>query len=139
MKLRRLDPLPQGSPRPRALLDRRDAERASIGCKVIYTGTEGARIVRIEGTLQDISKTGCKILGKTQPVLGCDLTLLLYLKDGSAPLCLSGGHVSWVKGCMFAVRFPRLTPEERKRLQEIVWRNVTLSKTSHHYAAFRVP
>src|SRR5215471_7294470 len=93
MKLRRLDPLPLGSPKPQALLDRRDAERASIGCKVIYTDTEGARIVRIKGTLQDISKTGCKILGKTQPVLGCDLTLLLYLEDGTAPLSLPPPHL----------------------------------------------
>ena len=138
MKLRMPEPIPYSSPKTQTPLDRRDAERAPTGCKVIYTGTEGARIVRIEGTLQDISKTGCKILGKTPPALGCDLTLLLCLEDGKAPLSLSGSQVTWVKGCMFAVRFPRLTPEERKRLQEIIWRNVTLSAARHHRAAFRL-
>jgi hypothetical protein len=139
MKVRTLEPMPYSSPRTQAPLDRRDAERAPIGCKVIYTGAEGARIVRIEGTLQDISKTGCKILGNnTPPVLGCDVTLLLWLEDGKAPLSLSGAQVTWVKGCMFAVRFPRLTPDERKRLQEIIWRNVTLSAASQHRAAFRL-
>lgn len=138
MKLRMLEPMPYSSPRTQTPLDRRDAERAPTGCKVIYTGAEGARIVRIEGTLQDISMRGCRILGKTPPVWGGDLTLLLCLEDGKAPLSLSGSQVTWVKGCMFAVRFPRLIPEERRRLQEIIRRNVTLSASSHHRAAFRL-
>ena len=138
MKFRTLDPMPHRNPRTHAPLDRRDAERAPVACKIIYTGTEGARIIRIEGSLQDISQTGCKILGKTPPVSGCVLSLLLCLEDGKAPLLLTGAHVTWVKGCSFAVRFPRLTPEERKRLQEIIWRNVTLSATGHHRAAFRL-
>jgi len=133
-----LDQMPNRGLKTQAPLDRRDAERAPTGSKVIYTGAEGARIVTIEGTLQDISKTGCKILGKAPPVLGCDLDLLLCLEDGKAPLSLSGSHVTWVKGCMFAVRFPQLTQEERKRLQEIIWRNVTLSAANYHRAAFRL-
>lgn len=138
MKLRMLDPIASSGPKAHAPLDRRYAERAPINCKVVYLGEEGARIVRIEGTLQDLSKTGCKILGKSHPVMGGDLTLHLYIEEGKAPLCLTGGQVTWIKGCSFAVRFPRLTPEERKRLQEVIWRNVTLSPANNHRTAFRI-
>jgi PilZ domain len=120
------------------LLDRRYAERAPINCKVVYSAEAGARIVKVEGTLLDVSKTGCKILGASQPAMGSDLHLTLYLEDGKAPLCLTGGQVTWVRGCSFAIRFPRLTPEERKRLQETIWKNVTLVPANDHRAAFRI-
>lgn len=138
MKLRMTGPAASSGLKTHAPLDRRYAERAPIKSKVVYLGEEGARIVRVEGTLQDLSKTGCKILGKTQPVMGGDLTLHLYIEDGGAPLCITGGQVTWVKGLSFAIRFPRLTPEERKRLQEVIWRNVTLSSANHNRTAFRI-
>lgn len=138
MKLRMPDPTASSSLKTRPPLDRRYAERAPINCKVFYLGADGARIVRVEGTLQDLSTTGCKILGKTQPVLGGDLILHIYIEDGRAPLCLTGWQITWVKGFSFAIRFPRLTSEERKRVQEVIWRNVTLSSVNHNRTAFRI-
>lgn len=138
MKLRMPDPTSSSSLKAHAPLDRRYAERAPINCKVVYSGEDGARIVKVEGTLQDLSKTGCKVLGATQPVMGDNLTLFLYLEDGKAPMRLTGGQITWVNGLSFAIRFPRLTPEERKRLQEVIWKNVTLSLTNSHRTAFRI-
>ncbi len=138
MKLRMPDPTTSSGSKAHAPLDRRYAERAPISCKVVYSGEDGARIVKVEGTLQDLSKTGCKILGTTQPVMGDDLTLFLYLDDGKTPMCLAGGQITWVKGLSFAIRFPRLTPEERKRLQEVIWKNVTFSPANSHRTAFRI-
>ncbi|HXX76270.1 MAG TPA: PilZ domain-containing protein [Nitrospiraceae bacterium] len=139
MKLKTPDPAAKSGPvKTFAPLDRRYAERAPTNCRVVYTGADGARIVQVEGALQDLSKTGCKILGKTQPVMGGDLTIQFYIEDGGAPLCVTGGQVTWVKGLSFAIRFPRLTPEERRRVQEVIWRNVKLSSATHNRTAFRI-
>lgn len=121
-----------------APLDRRYAERVPINYRVTYTGTEGARVVKIEGSLRDLSQTGCKILGTVLPAEGASLTVTLHLEDGQAPLRVTDGTVSWVKGSMFALRFPKLTEEERKRIQAVIWKHVTLSPSKNHRAAFRI-
>ena len=72
-----------------SLLDRRYAERVPIRYRITYSGEEGARIVKGEGALKDLSKTGCKILGVATSSLGSRLTLLLDLEDGQAPMRLT--------------------------------------------------
>jgi len=122
-----------------SLLDRRYAERAPIRYRISYSGEEGARIVTGEGTLKDLSKTGCNVLGATTSSLGSSLTLLLFLEDGKAPLCLTDVIVSWIASDSFAVRFPRLSAEERKRLQDVIWKNVSLSSSlDDRRTAFRI-
>lgn|SRR5512146_237514 len=121
-----------------APLDRRYAERVPIHYRVIYNGVAGARLVKTEGSLRDLSKTGCKVLGTILPAVGCNLTITLYLEDGQAPMCLADATVSWISGSVFAVRFPKLTAEERKRIQEVIWKHVTLSPSKNHRAAFRI-
>jgi hypothetical protein len=119
-------------------LDRRYAERVQTSGRVVYTGADGARIVRKEGTINDLSKTGCKIAGYRPPAPGSTVTLHLHLEDGKAPLCLTGASVSWVAGSSFAVRFPKLSPDERKRLQEVIWKNVTVTALNARHTAFRI-
>jgi c-di-GMP-binding flagellar brake protein YcgR len=121
-----------------SLLDRRYAERVPIRCRVSYSGEEGARIVTGEGTLKDLSKTGCKILGTAMSSLGSSLTLLLDLKDGQAPMRVTDATVSWLGKNSFAVRFPKLSPEERKRLLEVVRKNVSLASLDDRRTAFRI-
>lgn len=121
-----------------APLDRRYAERVPTHYRVTYMGTEGARLVQTEGSLRDLSKTGCKVLGTVLPPLGCTLTLTLHLEDGREPLRLTDATVSWIKGSVFAVRFPKLTEDERKRIQGVIWKHVTLSPSKNHRAAFRI-
>ncbi|MBU6480078.1 MAG: PilZ domain-containing protein [Nitrospirae bacterium] len=126
------------SQKAHSLLDRRYAERVPIRYRVSYSGAEGARIVTGEGTLKDLSKTGCKILGMTTSSLGSSLTLLLYLEDGQAPMCLTSVTVSWIDRVSFSVRFPKLSAEERKRLQEVIWKHVSLSSLDDRRTAFRI-
>src|SRR5574339_1088886 len=126
------------APRAHHPLDRRYAERALIHHEVTYTGTEGARFTTSTGSLKDLSKTGCKILGTTLPAIGGTLTITLHLNDGQPPLCLTGATVSWIKGSLFAVRFPKLIDDERKRIQAVIWKHVSLSKAKHHRTAFRI-
>ena len=126
------------NPKAHSLLDRRYAERVPIGYRISYSGTEGARIVTGEGILKDLSKTGCKILGSTMSSLGSSLTLHLYLEDGQAPLCLTDGSISWIEKASFSVKFPKLSAEERKRIQEVIWKHVRLSSLDNRRTAFRI-
>ena len=126
------------TPRAHALLDRRYAERALIHHEVTYTTTEGARFTTSSGALKDLSKTGCKILGTTLPVIGGTVTITLHLNDGQPPLCLTGTTVTWIKGSLFAVRFPKLMDDERKRIQAVIWKHVSLPKARNHRTAFRI-
>ena len=121
-----------------SLLDRRYAERVPIRYRITYSGEEGARIVRGEGALKDLSKTGCKILGVAESSLGSRITLHLDLEDGHAPLRLTDVLVSWIAKDSFAVKFPKLTPEERKRLQEVIFKNISLSSLDDRRTAFRI-
>ena len=121
-----------------SLLDRRYAERVPIRYRITYSGEEGARIVRGEGALKDLSKTGCKILGVAASSLGSRITLHLDLEDGHAPMRLTDVHVSWVANDSFAVKFPKLSPEERKRLQEVIFKNISLSSLDDRRTAFRI-
>jgi c-di-GMP-binding flagellar brake protein YcgR len=125
-------------PKAHSLLDRRYAERVPIRYRVVYAGAEGARIVRGEGVVKNLSKTGCKILGTAAISLGSRLTLLLYLEDAQAPMRLIDTLVSWVAKDSFSVRFPKLSPEERKRLQEVIFKNISLSAVDHRRTAFRI-
>jgi c-di-GMP-binding flagellar brake protein YcgR len=121
-----------------SLLDRRYAERVPIRYRITYSGGEGARIVTGEGALKDLSKTGCKILGVATSPLGSRLTLLLDLEDGQAPMRLTDVLVSWIAKDSFAVKFPKLSPEERKRLQDVIWKNIRVSSLDDRRTAFRI-
>lgn len=124
--------------KPHSLLDRRYAGRVPIGCRISYSGEEGARIVTGEGTLKDLSKTGCKIMGATTSSLGSTLTMVLCLEDGQAPMRLTDVTVSWISKDSFAVRFQKLSTDERKRLQEVVRKNVSLASLDDRRTAFRI-
>ena len=121
-----------------SLLDRRYAERVPIRYRITYFGEEGARIVTGEGALKDLSKTGCKILGAAPSPLGSRLTLLLDIEDGQAPMRLTDVIVSWISKDSFAVKFPKLSSDERKRLQEVIWKNISMSSLDDRRTAFRI-
>lgn len=121
-----------------SLLDRRYAERVPIRYRITYFGEEGARIVPGEGALTDLSQTGCKILGIAPSPLGSRLTLLLDLEDGQAPMRLTDVIVSWIFKDSFAVKFPKLSSDERKRLQDVIWKNISVSSLDDRRTAFRI-
>ncbi|TKB90210.1 MAG: PilZ domain-containing protein [Nitrospira sp.] len=121
-----------------SLLDRRYAERIPIRYRITYFGEEGARIVAGEGALMDLSQAGCKILGVAPSPLGSRLTLLLDLEDGHAPMRLTDVIVSWISKDSFAVKFPKLSPDERKRLQEVIWKHISVSLLDDRRTAFRI-
>ena len=126
------------SQKAHSLLDRRYAERVPIRYQITYFGEEGARIVAGEGALKDLSKTGCKILGVATSPLGSRLTLVLDLEDGHTPMRLSDVIISWISKDSFAVKFPKLPSDERKRLQDVIWKNMSVSSLDERRTAFRI-
>jgi hypothetical protein len=121
-----------------SLLDRRYAERVPTRYQISYVGEECARILIGEGALKDLSTTGCKILGVATSSLGSRLTLLLDLEDGQVPMRLTGVLISWIANDSFAVKFPKLSSEERKRLQGIIWKNIKVSSLDNRRTAFHI-
>ncbi len=121
-----------------APFDRRYAERVPIDYPVAYTGADGTRLIKTEGSLRGLLKTGYKILGTYLPSAKCSLALTSYFEDGQTPLSLRDVTVSWIKGNIFGVRFSMLTSDERKPVQEMIWEHVTLSPSKQHRAAFRI-
>ena len=121
-----------------SLLDRRYAERVPNRYRTIYFGEEGLRIVPGEGALKDLSQTGCKILGVAPSPLGSRLTLLLDLENGQAPMRLTDVIVYWISKDSFAVKFPKLSSDERKRLQDVIWKNMSVSSLDDRRTAFRI-
>ena len=125
------------TPTAYSLSDRRYAKRVQIRYRITYSGAEGARIVIGAGVSKNLSKTGCMILGATTSSLGSQLTLLLDVQDGQAPMRLTDVLVSWIAKDSFAVKFPMLSPEQRKRLQDVILKNIGLSYLDDRRAAFR--
>jgi len=121
-----------------SVLDRRDAERVPLNAAVSYVSDARKGLTRGEGRLDDLSKTGCKIIGPLLMV-GTTATLVIHLADDkSKALCLSGVEVTWTDGEAFGVRFPKLKGEHRQRLQELVLRFATFKGRSEDHAAFRL-
>lgn len=122
-----------------AFLDRRSAERVPMGCPVSFISEERlADGSQIEGTLCDLSKTGCQIFSLQPPPEGSQITLILALPDGEPPLRLIGTKVRHVRDHVFGAEFLPLTPEERRRLQSLIFKHVTWSGFSLRRPAFRI-
>jgi PilZ domain len=120
-----------------SVLDRRDAERVPLDAAVSYVSDARMGLTRGEGHLEDLSKTGCKIIGPLLMV-GTLATLVIHVNDDKPPLCLSGVEVTWTNGDSFGVRFPKLKAEDRQRLQELVLRFATFKGRSEDHTAFRL-
>ena len=99
-------------------------------------GRKGLDSLRSRGLSTTCPKP--EIRGTVLPSAGDTLTVTLYLEDGGAPLCLTDATVSWIKGSVFAIRFPKLSDSERKRLQTVIWKHVTLTHAKTYRTAFRI-
>ena len=140
--LKGADPFLDGSDAVQAeddYMDRRGAERAPMDCPVIFTSEERLEDgSKVEGTLRDLSKTGCRIYSLEPPAPGSHMLLILSLPDGEPPMCLIGTIVRRVRGPEFGAECLPLTSEGRRRLQAIILKHVTWSVYSLRRPAFRI-
>jgi hypothetical protein len=120
-------------------LDRRGAVRVPVECPVCFISEErfddwSPR----EGRLRDLSKTGCRIFSQHPPEPGSQITLILPLPDGMPPIRLIGTTVCHVHWHEFGAKFQPLTPEERRRVQAIIFKHVTWSPYALRRPAFLI-
>jgi c-di-GMP-binding flagellar brake protein YcgR len=121
-------------------LDRRDAVRAPVQCPVSFISEERFDdwSTTREGRLLDLSKTGCRICSQHTPEPGSQITLILPLPDGMPPIRLIGTTVCYVHWNEFGAKFQPLTPQERRRVQAIVFKHVTWSPHALRRPAFLI-
>ena len=140
--LKGADPFPDGTDAEQAedaYLDRRAAERVPMDCPVTFTSEERLEDrSKVEGTLLDLSKTGCQIYSLKPPAPGSHITLILSLPDGEPPMCLIGTIVRRVGGHVFGAEFLPLSSGGRRRLQAIILKHVTWSIYAWRRPAFRI-
>ena len=118
-------------------LDRRDAGRVPFEAMVSYFSCDETGMSRGKGYLEDLSKTGCKIVGAPLKVTSVG-TVVIRLDDTQWPLCISGVEVCWAGENSFGVRFPKLDAETRQRLQHLVLKFATFKGSSHEHTAFQL-
>ena len=119
-----------------APVDRRHAGRVPFEAAVSYFCCDESGASRGKGYLEDLSKTGCRIVGLPLQV-GSVGTLVIRLDDTQWPLCVSGVEVSWSDGESFGIRFPELDAETRHRIQKLVLKFASF-KGNSHYTAFQL-
>ena len=87
-----------------------------VQISVLYLGhvSEG------QGILQELSRVGCRILGKDPVVAGETLTVRIELPSSPKSLIIEQATVRWVKGLEFGVVFHDLPQREANRLQHLL-------------------
>jgi PilZ domain-containing protein len=87
--------------------------RFPVQISVIYLGHDSAG----QGIVQELSRVGCRILGKDPVMAGEALSVRIALPSSPKPLIIERVIVKWVKGLEFGVAFDDLDPREADRLQ----------------------
>lgn len=97
----------------------RMAERFSHRTRVFWFSGIGIEI-KGEGTLSDLSKTGCRIESDTRPPEGTELKLEIFLSDYAWPMRIDRAVVRWTKGRAFGLELVSLQSAQRDRLTRII-------------------
>jgi hypothetical protein len=98
----------------------RAAERFSLRSRVFFSGIDVA--VEGEGTISDLSKTGCRVQSDTQPSKDVELKLELFLSDYTWPMKVDRAVVRWIKGRTFGLEFVSMQAAQRDRLMRVIMR-----------------
>lgn len=95
----------------------RKAPRIRLGCRIFFTGDN---FLEGEGTIVDLSKTGCAAESETTVEVGALLELTIFLPDFDWQLRVDRSVVRWVHGQTFGLEFQSLRPVHRERLRRLV-------------------
>jgi hypothetical protein len=87
--------------------------RHKLSCRVFFSSGG----LEVEGLLNDLSKTGCKIQCQTVPEMGATVKVDLFLPDYPRPLKVERAIVRWVKADTFGVEFVNIQASQRERLR----------------------
>ena len=93
----------------------RTYSRLPVQISMVYLGQDFAG----QGTVQELSRVGCRILGNDPVVAGETLSVRITLPN-SKPLTIEHATVRWVKGLEFGIAFGQLEKREADRLQHLL-------------------
>lgn len=96
----------------------RTAERFALRSRVFFSAIDQA--IEGEGTIADLSKTGCRVQSDTQPPKGTEVKLNLFLSDYNWPMKVDRAVVRWTQGRTFGVEFLNLQSAQRDRLVRVI-------------------
>lgn len=73
-----------------------------------------------QGTVRELSRVGCSILGNDPVVTGETLHVRLSLPTCPKPVLIESATVQWVKGLEFGVAFEHLDAQQANQLQGLL-------------------
>lgn len=100
----------------------RRGRRLGLSCRVFFFGEndfEG------EGTMEDISTSGCRLSTAEQIDVGKLLKLSLFLKDHDWAMRIDEAIVRWKQGEGYGLEFTSIRPAQRERLRALVMKGKT--------------
>jgi len=95
----------------------RSSERFSLTYPVIFGGAPFVG----EGTLTDLSASGCAIVCDRTVLSGSYVRLNVLMPDHSPSLAIDLGKIRWVRNHAFGVEFIRLPTVARQPLDQDIW------------------
>jgi hypothetical protein len=99
-----------------SLKDRR-GRRIDLSCRMFFFGDEE---FEGEGTLLDISTSGCRASSSVDLNVGMLLKLSLFLPDQKWPLRIDQAIVRWSDGRKFGLEFTNIRLAQRERLRAMI-------------------
>ena len=96
--------------------DRR-GRRLKLSCRLFFFGQDD---FEGEGTVLDISTSGCRASSSVALQIGGVLRLSLFLPDHKWPLRVDEAIVRWVNGQQFGLEFSSIRLAQRERLRALV-------------------
>jgi hypothetical protein len=101
--------------------DRREKDRRGrrvrLPCRFFFFGQDD---FEGEGTVVDISTSGCKASSSVALQIGMLLKLSLFLPDHKWPLRVDEAIVRWVNGQDVGIEFTSIRPAQQERLRALV-------------------
>jgi hypothetical protein len=92
---------------------------------VIYPVIFGGAPFVGEGTVADLSLTGCSVVCDQTVLTDSYVKLSVILPDPTLSLFIELGKIRWVRERTFGVEFIRLPTITRSRLDRVVWEQLT--------------
>jgi hypothetical protein len=96
--------------------DRR-GRRLALSCRVFVFGEDE---FEAEGTLMDISTSGCRAVSPVEVRRGMIVKLSVFLPDHQWPLRVEEAIVRWTNGQEFGVEFTSIRLAQRERLRALI-------------------
>lgn len=95
----------------------RSSDRFPVTFPVIFSGAPFVG----EGTLTDLSASGCAIACDRKVLSGSYVRLNVLMPDQSPSLAIELGKIRWVRGYVFGVEFIRLPIRAHQQLDQVIW------------------